>query len=344
MSARDARLLRAYLGANSLTTVQAARLAGVTTKHCQDVLDGRAAPEPALERLLATVDLRTVAKVLTAEEGPMAPVASIAPTSPIAAAMAEVQLALQAEADESRDLARSVTEAAQRYAAVVEGGIAHRMLAGVGRARAEDAPDVQGAALGLLDAVQRIPELAGLLDAAVSTPASTPAPSFPAAPAPQPSLEELADEIAGPAPAPMEAFVEVDPTDERPTGLGSPWPLLTLASRERRLLIVGGTPNAQALAELRAYGLVVEWSHFTGSTGGDRQFSSMLSRLRRGNAAGLIFMKGCLRHKSAVALAAAALEGRVPTSNAGTSSRTAMSIALDGLESSLRSAPRRKAG
>lgn len=331
MSARDARLLRAYLEANELTTVQMANLAGVTTTHCQAVLAGRAAPEPSLERLLATVNLPMVAKALAADEAPMAPVASIAPTSPIAAAMAEVQSALQAEADQSRDLARAVTEAAQRYASIVEAGIAHRMLAGVGLARGESAPDTQGAALRLLDAVQRIPELSELLDA--------PAPAAPAA---------TRDPVLEPTPSrdregPSDALAEPEPPRRSPPPADSPWPMLVLASRARHVLVVGGVPNAQTLTELRATGLTIEWC-LAGSAGGERQHTALVARLRNGNATGLVFVKGCLRHKHANALAAAATAGGVPTSQAATNGRAAMTSALEEIESSLRGSPRRKVG
>ena len=335
MSLRDARLLRAYLDAKELTVVQLANLAGVTTAHCSAVQAGKQSPEPALERLLSTVDLATVAKALAAEPA-LPPVASIAPASPIAAAMAEVQLALQAEADESRDLARSVTEAAQRYASVVEESIAHRMLASVGRTRGSTAPDVQGAALDLFDAVQRIPELSELLSAPLA-----PAPVLPA-PAIVTTVEALADAIAGP---PVGPSVPAATNEHSPLDAAAPsWPLLTLASRTRRLLIAGGFPNPRMLSELRGHGLTVEWFCSAKTSRIEQEIEALASGLRHSKACGLVFVRGALLGRYTTALRDGAEAGGVPTAYAGTGGRTAMTTALDSIEASLRNHRARKAG
>lgn len=309
MAARDRDAARAVMAARELTEEQLARLAGVSTSHVKRVLECRESPNAALERAL-----------YGASAAP-SPVATIAPPSPIAAALAVVQEAMTNEAEQSRDVARSVTAAAVDYSRAVEESIAHRMLASVGRASGP-APDVQTAALALVSCVQRIPELASLF----ASPAPVSLPVDPPVPAPvtieEPTVLEApaVDEIEREAPAQPEPLR---------------WPSLARACVHRPIVIVGGVPVPQVLEVLAGEGLRVEWPQVAKS-GGDRLVQSVEQRLRARTVTALVFVHGFLHHHHTEKLRAEAIASSTAFAYARTGGKAAMVSALTLIENTVR--------
>jgi len=306
MAALDRNAARALMARDALTEEQLANLAGVSVSHVKRVLECRESPADALARLI---------------HAQIAPVASIAPPSPIAAALAVVQEAMQCEAEKSRDVARDVTSAANAYARVVEESIAHGMLASVGRAKGS-APDVHGAALALVSCVQRIPELASLF--ASPAPVSAPPPI---------------DAIAGDSPANAEpetpAQEPVIAAPVAPVAHALPWPSLALATKRRPVVIVGGTPIPATIEWLRGDGLVVEWDEVT-KGGSDRVVQSIARRVAHGSLSAIVFVQGFLLHKHSESIRKAATDARLPYGYAGTGGKAGMRAALDKIESEIR--------
>lgn len=309
MAARARDAARAVMAARELTEEQLATLAGVSTSHVKRVIECRESPNAALER------------VLYGASAAPSPVATIAPPSPIAAALAVVQEAMHSEAEQSRDVARSVTTAANGYARAVEESIAHRMLASVGRASGP-APDVHSAALALVSCVQRIPELASLF----ATPAPVSLPVDPPVVAPVAVDEEPLVE----APAVDESEREAP---EQPEPLR--WPSLALACARRPIVIVGGTPVPQVTEMLSREGLRVEWPQVA-KTGGDRLVQSIEQRLRARTVSALVFVQGFLHHRHSETLRAGAASSSTPTAYAGTGGKSSLFAALTSIEQTIR--------
>lgn len=307
MARADIEALRRVMDAKSLNEEQVAALAGVTAGHVRSVLAGKRSPDAALGR------------VVYPPSSPSSTPAPIEPQSPIAAALAVVQAAMQSEADESRAVASAVTEAATAYARTVEERIAHTMLATVGRAHGA-APDVHAAALDLVSCVQRIPELGALF-----------APPAPVEPEPTPVLTQLA-----PVETPAFESIEIDAPTEAAPSLVCPWPLLAAASQRRPVVIVGGVPVGQVLQHVRAGNAVrIEWPE-VGKLGGDRVVQSLDARVRAGTLTALVFVQGFLKHNYSEMLRASASAHAVRVAYAGTGGKAAMVRAFDEIERALR--------
>lgn len=304
MARADIEALRRVMAEQRLTEEQVAALAGVTAGHVRAVLSGKRSPDPALGRVIYP------------------PSSSPAPSetqSPIAAALAVVQAAMQSEADESRAVASAVTEAASAYARTVEERIAHTMLATVGRAHGAP-PDVHGAALDLVSCVQRIPELGALF----------------AAPAPAPSFVETPVVATESAATPVETEVAADePTSDAPSS-PCPWPLLAAASQRRPVVIVGGVPVGQVLQHVRSGNAVrIEWPE-VGKLGGERVVQSLDQRIRANTISALVFVQGFLRHSYSELLRGSATSRAIRVAYAGTGGKASMVRAFDEIERSLR--------
>lgn len=308
MAALDRNAARALMERDGLNEEQLANLAGVSVSHVKRVLDCREFPSAALARVIHA-------------QG--APVASIAPPSPITAALAVVQETMQREADKSRDTARAVTAAANAYARTVEESIAHAMLASVGRSSGP-APNVQAAALELVSCVQRIPEIASLFASPTPAPASLPV---------DPPVVVPADE---PEPETIEAPSFNDETIESPSQPAPlKWPLLSRATARRPIAIVGGQPIPATIEWLRGEGLLVEWGEVA-KIGSDRVVQSLARRVAHGSLAALVFVQGFLQHKHCEALRKAAIEAKLSFAFAGTGGKAGMRSALDKLEAAAR--------
>lgn len=308
MARADIEALRRVMAAKSLNEEQVAALAGVTAGHVRSVLAGKRSPDTALGRVIYAPD-----------STPSTPAPE--PQSPIAAALAVVQAAMQSEADESRAVASAVTEAASAYARTVEERIAHTMLATVGRAHGAP-PDVHSAALDLVSCVQRIPELGALFAAPV------PAPSFVETPV-------VATESAGPITESTDATAADEPPADAPSS-PCPWPLLAAASQRRPVVIVGGTPVGQVLQHVRhGNALRIEWPE-VGKLGGERVVQSLDQRVRAGTVSALVFVQGFLRHSYSETLRGSATARAIRVAYAGTGGKASMVRAFDEIERSLR--------
>lgn len=318
MAALDRNAARALMERDGLNEEQLANLAGVSVSHVKRVLDCREFPSAALARVIHA-------------QG--APVASIAPPSPITAALAVVQETMQREADKSRDTARAVTAAANAYARTVEESIAHAMLASVGRSSGP-APNVQAAALELVSCVQQIPEIASLFASPTPAPASLPVDPPVVVPADKHEPETVEappfnDEA-------IEALPSNDETIEAPSQPAPlKWPLLARATARRPIAIVGGQPIPATVEWLRGEGLVVEWDEVA-KIGSDRVVQSLARRVAHGSLAALVFVQGFLQHKHCEALRKAAIEAKLSFAFAGTGGKAGMRSALDKLEAAAR--------
>lgn len=314
MARADADALRRVLNARGLTEEQLAHVVGVPPTHVHRVLANSTTPSVRLMQHVYA-EARALDRAAQSQDSTPESVASIAPPSPIAAALAVVQEAMTSQAEASRDVARVVTDAAATYARTVEASIAHSMLASVGKSSGP-APDTHAAALALVTCVQRIPELDGLFAPSIAPPA--------AALATEPTEER----------ATLEELEADEPVIKEPAAAPSSWPALASASARRPVVIVGGTPIPQAIESLFSAGLRVEWPE-VGKHGGDRVVQSIGVRLASGSLSALVFVQGFLQHKHSERLRAAAAASGTPTAYAGTGGKASLAKAMAMIDSSI---------
>lgn len=113
------------------------------------------------------------------------------------------------------------------------------------------------------------------------------------------------------------------------------WPDLTARSRTAPLVLVGGVPKPEKLAELPStLRGSAEWIDTTRH--GTHAIGNLERRIRDGRVAALVVLEGLVSHKHSEPLLSSARMSGVPCARAGKGGRLALRRALDEIESALR--------